>query len=42
MNLVLAKLKHGFHDPIKVAASCVSANSNKKFLKLTITIGDAT
>jgi RNA exonuclease 1 len=42
MNLVLAKLKHGFNDPIEVAASSVSANNKKKFLKLTITIGDAT
>jgi len=32
MNLVLAKLKHGFHDPIKVAASCVSESAALKLL----------
>ncbi|KAG2569331.1 small RNA degrading nuclease 1-like [Panicum virgatum] len=32
MNLVLAKLKHGFNDPIKVAASSVSESDALKLL----------
>jgi RNA exonuclease 1 len=44
MNLVLAKLKHGFNDPIEVAASAssVSVKNKKKFLNITICIDDGT
>ena len=41
MNLVLAKLKNGFNDPIEIAASSVSTKK-KMFLNLTISIDDAT
>jgi hypothetical protein len=41
MNLVLAKLKNEFNDPIEIAASIVSAEK-KMFLNLIISIDDAT
>jgi RNA exonuclease 1 len=41
MNLVLAKLKNEFNDPIEIAANSVSAEK-KMFLNLTISIDDAT